>query len=302
MRGAMAPPPLDAMKYVLTLIGKALSADHLSEAAALVGAEAPACWLAEGAAAELFFEAPSAEATARVRRALGGAEIDLAVQAARGRRRRLLLADMDSTIITVECIDEMADMLGLKEEIQAITAAAMAGELDFAQALRRRVAMLEGLPLEALQRVMDERVTLTAGARTLVQTMRADGAFTVLISGGFSFFTEQVAEAAGFDRQFANRLSLADGRLDGTVLAPIVDRNVKLETLRRLAAERGLDRSQTMAVGDGANDLEMVRAAGLGVAFHAKPVLADAAAARIDHNDLTALLYLQGYRKDEFRG
>jgi phosphoserine phosphatase len=302
MRGAMAPPPLDAMKYVLTLIGKALSADHLSEAAALVGAEAPACWLAEGEAAELFFEAPSDEAAARVRHALSGAEIDLAVQVAHGRRRRLLLADMDSTIITVECIDEMADMLGLKEEIQAITAAAMAGELDFAQALRRRVAMLEGLPLEALQRVMDERVTLTAGARTLVQTMRADGAFTVLISGGFSFFTEQVAEAAGFDRQFANRLSLADGRLDGTVLAPIVDRNVKLETLRRLAAERGLDRSQTMAVGDGANDLEMVRAAGLGVAFHAKPVLADAAAARIDHNDLTALLYLQGYRKDEFRG
>ncbi len=296
------------MKYVLTLIGKQLSADHTSAAAAALTIADRPDWLAEGEAADLYFDAPAPEAaldgamTAAARRALAGVPVDLAIQPAAARRCRLLLADMDSTIITVECIDEMADMLGLGPEIAAITAAAMAGEIDFAAALGRRVGMLAGLDLATLQRVYDERVRLTDGARTLIQTMRAEGALTVLISGGFSFFTERVARAVGFDRQIANRLSLEGGRLDGTLAAPLVDAATKLRTLERLTAERGLERWESMAVGDGANDLAMIRAAGLGVAFHAKPILAEAAAARIDHGDLVALLYLQGYRRDEFVG
>ena len=289
------------MKYVLTLIGKELNGAHLADVAAAIGIPNQPDWLAEGAAADLYFDAPApAVVAAAARRAVAGAAVDLAAQETSRRRRRLLLADMDSTIITVECIDEMADMLGLRDEVAAITAAAMAGEIDFAEALRRRVGLLAGLEVGALARLYEERVSLNHGARTLVRTMRAEGALTVLISGGFSFFTERVARAAGFDRHIANRLSLVDGRLDGTVLSPIVDGASKLETLRRLVAEHRLDPAETMAVGDGANDLGMIQAAGLGVAFHAKPVLAEAAAARIDHGDLTALLYLQGYRRDQF--
>jgi phosphoserine phosphatase len=290
------------MKYVLTLIGKELDPAHIAAAAAALDEAEPPDWLAPGEAAELGFAAPEpAEAEAAARRALAGAAIDLAVQPATGRRRRLLIADMDSTIIAVECIDEMADMLGLKAEIARITARAMAGELDFAAALAERVARLKGLPLTALQRVYDERVSLTPGARELVMTMRAHGAYTVLVSGGFDFFTARVAAAAGFDAQVANRLLTEGDSLSGGVRQPIVDAGVKLATLRRIAAERGLEREATMAVGDGANDLGMIGWAGLGVAFHGKPAVARAAAARIEHADLTALLYLQGYRKAEFR-
>ena len=290
------------MKYVLTLIGKELAADALVRAASVLQGAGTPDWLAPAEAVDLPFEAPApAEARRRVGAALDGAAVDIAVLAAEGRRRRLLIADMDSTVITVECIDEMADMLGLKPRIAAITARAMAGDLDFAAALRERVAMLKGLPVADLERVYDERVRLTPGARELVQTMRAHGAHTALVSGGFDFFTRRVAEAAGFDEETANRLNLDGARLDGTVREPVIDSATKLATLRRLTAALELPPEATLAVGDGANDLEMIRAAGLGVAFHGKPAVAAAAPVAIRHGDLTSLLYLQGYRRDEFR-
>ncbi len=215
------------------------------------------------------------------------------------RRRKLLVADMDSTIINVECLDELADMAGLKPQIAAITERAMRGELEFEAALKERVGMLKGLKRDALQRTYDERVRLNPGARALTATMRAQGAHTMLVSGGFEFFTSRVARAAGFDAERGNQL-LDDGeRLTGEVGAPILGRQAKLEALESAAGALGLALSQTLAVGDGANDLAMIQKAGLGVAYHAKPVVAAAAGASIQHNDLTALLYLQGYTEAE---
>jgi len=285
------------MTYVLTLIGKALAPER---AAALVeGAGAPD-WLGPDAC-DISFEGPAPETVEPcLREALP--RIDLLAQRRAGRRKRLLVADMDSTIITVECIDEMADMLGLKPRIAAITERAMRGELDFADALRERVALLKGLPVADLERVWSERIRLTPGARTLVLTMRSHGAFAALVSGGFSFFTGRVRAAAGFDLDRANELLLDGAALSGAVREPILGSSAKLAALRELAAARGLDLAEAMAVGDGANDLEMIRAAGLGVAFRAKPVVAAAARARVDHGDLTALLYFQGYRRSEFAG
>ncbi len=235
---------------------------------------------------------------AAVGAALEGASVDAIATPAAGRRKRLLLADMDSTIVAGETLDELADFAGLKQEIAAITRRSMNGEIDFAEALRHRVAMLRGLSLEALERTW-ARVRLTPGARELVATMRAHGAVTGLVSGGFSYFTERVAALAGFDAHFANRL-LDDGEaLTGEVGEPILDRDAKLGALRALAREHGLDLAQTLAVGDGANDLAMLHEAGLGVAFHAKPIVAAEARARIDHGGLRALLFAQGYRASE---
>ncbi len=219
---------------------------------------------------------------------------------AQDRRKRLLIADMDSTIIPVECIDEVADFAGVRAHVAAITERAMRGELDFEEALRARVALVEGLPEAELQAVYDQRVSLTPGARMLVRTMRANGAVTALISGGFTFFTQRVAAAAGFEMQQANRLLSAGGRLTGRVAEPVLGRAAKLEALQRIAGERGIALGETLAVGDGANDLGMIEAAGLGVAFRAKPIVADRARASIRHGDLTALLYLQGYRAEDF--
>jgi len=230
--------------------------------------------------------------------ALRGTSVDASATLAEGRRRRLLLADMDSTVVTGETLDELADFAGLKQEIAAITRRSMNGEIDFAEALRRRVAMLRGLSLEAPERTW-ARVRPTPGARELVATMRANGAVTALVSGGFTYFTERVAALAGFDAHFANRL-LDDGEaLTGEVGEPILDRDAKLGALRALAREHGLDLSQTLAVGDGANDLAMLHEAGLGVAFHAKPIVAAEARARVDHGSLRALLFAQGYRASE---
>jgi phosphoserine phosphatase len=236
-----------------------------------------------------------------VHAALGTAAIDAIATPATDRRKRLLVADMDSTIVTGETLDELADFAGLKDRIAAITARAMNGELDFKAALRERVAMLRGLPVDALEKTW-QRVRLTDGARELVATMRAHGAYTALVSGGFSFFTSRVAELVGFDMHRSNVL-LDDGvALTGRVAEPILDRDTKLDTLTRLAAERGLPMSATLAVGDGANDLDMIRAAGLGVAFHAKPIVAAEARARVDHGNLRALLFAQGYRREEIVG
>ena len=216
------------------------------------------------------------------------------------RRKKLLVADMESTIIEQECLDELADYVGLRPMIADITERAMRGELDFETAIKERVGLLKGLDARVLDQIYVQRVTVMPGAQTLVATMHANGAYCALVSGGFRFFTQKVAARLGFDIDQANRLDLADGRIAGTVGEPILGREAKLAALERLAGEQGLDPADTLAVGDGANDLGMIGAAGLGVAFRAKPVVAAAAAASITHGDLTALLYLQGYRREEF--
>ena len=231
----------------------------------------------------------------------GLAGIDANVLPAAGRRKRMLIADMDSTIIGVECIDELADFAGVKREVAAITEAAMRGELDFEAALVARVALLEGLPERVLAECYAERVRLNPGAAVLVRTMRAAGAETALVSGGFDAFSARVAEAAGFARHRANRLIVRDGRLTGEVARPILGRAAKLAALREIADAAGIAEGDILAVGDGANDLDMVMAAGLGVAYHAKAALAERADARLAHSDLTALLALQGIPAVEWR-
>jgi phosphoserine phosphatase len=225
--------------------------------------------------------------------------LDINLMAPQGRRKKLLVADMDSTIINVECLDELADMAGLKPQIAAITERAMRGELEFEAALQERVGMLKGLSLLALARTYQERVRLNPGAKSLLATMRAHGAHTMLVSGGFGYFTQRVAQAAGFHEERGNVLVDNGTHLTGEVGLPILGRQAKLEALEDGARSAGIGLSQTLAVGDGANDLDMIQAAGLGVAYHAKPVVAEAAGASIAHNDLTALLYLQGYSDAE---
>lgn len=216
------------------------------------------------------------------------------------RRRRLLVADMDSTMITVECIDELADYAGIKAEIAAVTDQAMRGELDFATALRERVALLKGLDEGAIARCLDERVGITPGAVQLVRTMKRDGARTILVSGGFTAFADRIGADIGFDSVVANELDVENGKLTGTVGPAIVGAQGKRDALLDAAALAGVDPRDSLAVGDGANDIPMLNAAGLGVAYRAKPAAAAAAAARIEHNDLTALLYAQGYRRAEW--
>jgi phosphoserine phosphatase len=234
----------------------------------------------------------------RVRAVLRDRPVDAIPMIKRGRRKGLLVADMDSTIVVGETLDELADFAGLKDEIAAITRASMNGEIDFAEALRARVAMLKGLNLDALHRTW-ARVHLTPGAQELVRTMARHNATTALVSGGFTWFTGRVAERLGFDVHRANTLLDDGAALTGEVGEPIVDRDAKLATLRELAAQRNLRMAATLAVGDGANDLAMLREAGLGVAFHAKPIVAAEARARVDHADLRALLFAQGYRLDQ---
>jgi phosphoserine phosphatase len=254
------------------------------------------------AAVDLVFEAPGVEPVKLVAEALlYGEPVDFCVQPEGGRRKRLLVADMDSTIIGCECLDELADFAGVKDEVSAITERAMRGEIGFEGALRERVAMLKGLPLSALEACYAERVRLNPGARTLVTTMAAHGARCVLVSGGFGFFTTRVAAAAGFQDQRANTLLEAGGVLTGQVADPILGREAKLAALEQEAAVLGVDPSAVLAIGDGANDLAMIKAAGLGVAYRAKPVVAAEAAARIDITDLTALLHFQGYAAEEFK-
>lgn len=297
------------MTYVATFIcdpvALRLTEDILRSASAAAGSQAPPRWLDPGIAAEIIFEPNSAEnartIAERLRLALEGTTVDVVVQRTEGRRKKLLLADMDSTMIGQECVDELAGKQGIQACIAAITRRAMEGEIAFEPALRERVALLKGLDRATILEVIAERITLTPGARTLVQTMRASGAYTVLVSGGFSIFTAAIAEKLGFDEYRANELLFReDGRLSGLVAEPILGKDAKLAALHQLRQERGLSREETLAVGDGANDLAMLEAAGLGVAFHAKPKVAAAAHARIDYADLTALLYAQGFSPEEF--
>lgn len=296
------------MTHVLTLVcnpaAPALDDAAVARArAVLPGAGSPS-WLDAGIAADIPFTPPSAKDQRAIadaaRQAVGGLPIDAVAQPLGHRRKRLFLADMDSTMIGQECIDELADYAGLKAHVAAITERAMRGEIEFAPALRERVALLKGLPQSIVEEVITQRVTLMPGGRALVATMRANGAHTCLVSGGFTLFTSRVAALIGFDENRGNVLVVTDGRFDGTVAEPILGQDAKLATLRELTARFGLQPDDTLVAGDGANDIPMIEAAGLGVAYHGKPKVAAAAAARIDHGDLTALLYLQGYRRGEF--
>jgi len=255
--------------------------------------------LGEGAL-DLFVDGPPVETHQAVKAAVGERPVDFAVQPALNRRKRLLIADMDSTIINVECLDELADFAGVKAQVSEITERAMRGELAFEGALRERVGMLKGLSVDALQACYDDRVRLNPGARTLVRTMAEHGARCALVSGGFTFFTSRVAEAAGFHLNRANTLIEQDGRLVGEVGDPILGKEAKLAALQEETAALGLTPADALAVGDGANDLAMIEAAGLGVAYRAKPIVAAQAHAKVDHADLTALLYFQGYAAAEF--
>lgn len=297
------------MDNVLTLIGDPASAEvTLDDARAAAEALAEAGgsaglpdWLAEGVACDLPFTAHDTGAiAAAVRDRLDGRPIDIVVQPSAGRRKRLLVADMESTIINNEMLDELAATCGIGDEIADITARAMAGELDFEGALKARVAMLKGLKESALADALTT-IRVMPGAAALVATMRADGTYCALVSGGFLFFTGWVRERLGFDYDQANRLEIEAGTLTGAVTEPILGRDAKREALLRLAAERGLTPDDAITVGDGANDLAMIETAGTGVAYHAKPIVAERARVKIDHGDLTALLYLQGYRRDAFK-
>ncbi len=286
--------------HVLTLIAArdaATLSPGLLAAVRDAVAGAPPDILSPGEAADIATAAPPDMHA--VRAALAGAAVDAVAQhSGPDRRKRLLLADMDSTIVTSETLDELADFAGLKDRIAAITRRSMNGELDFATALRERVGMLRGLDLDALEKTW-ARTRLTPGAATLVATMRAHGAFAALVSGGFTFFTGRVAALVGFDLHRANVLLDDGAALTGAVAEPILDRDTKQRTLHELAQSHAIPLPATLAVGDGANDLAMLRDAGLGVAFHAKPIVAAEARAKIDHADLRAVLFAQGYRATE---
>jgi phosphoserine phosphatase len=294
------------MSLVATLIcnpaDPALDSTIVDGARAVLPSPGAAHWLFNEVAVDIPFEGSDdiAAIVKRLRAARGDLPIDIVVQPQALRRKKLFLADMDSTMIGQECIDELADYAGLKAHVAGITERAMRGEIEFEPALRERVALLKGLAVGVVDEVLKQRITPTPGGRELVMTMRAHGAYTCLISGGFTLFSNAVAEMIGFQENRANELKVEDGKLAGKVVEPILGRAAKLATLIELRESFDLDEIDTLVTGDGANDLGMIEAAGLGVAYHAKPAVAAAAAARIDHGDLTALLYIQGYRRDEF--
>jgi phosphoserine phosphatase len=293
---------------VVTLIAAPAGAARLDAALAAVrrglralGAEVGAVdWLAPGIACDVLFDGLDLDqADAAVGEALGGLPIDRVVQRTAGRRKRLLVADMESTIIENEMLEELADYLGLREPVAEITRQAMNGEMDFIAALEARVALLKGLPASALDDAAGQIRVMPGGAALVATMRRVGGAKAALVSGGFRCYTAIVRDQLGFDFDVANELPVEEGRIAGFLVPPVVTRETKLETLKQLAAQQRLPLADTLAVGDGANDLPMIEAAGLGVAFHAKPAVAARARARIDHGDLTALLYAQGYRAED---
>ena len=301
------------MSLVATLIcnpaNPALDSTVLDGARAILPSPGAAQWLFHEVAVDIPFSGQIPfegrdirQIENRLREARGDLPIDIVVQPQAFRRKKLFLADMDSTMIGQECIDELADFAGLKAHVAGITERAMRGEIEFEPALRERVALLKGMPVSVVDEALAKRITPTPGGRELVMTMRAHGAYTCLISGGFTLFTNAVAAMIGFQEHRANELLVADGKLTGEVREPILGRAAKLATLIELRESFDLDNLDTLVVGDGANDLGMIQDAGLGVAYRAKPTVAAAAAARIDHGDLTALLYAQGFRRDEFVG
>jgi len=290
------------MRIVLTLIGTSRDRSGLAgcvaAVAAAVGATAAPIWLALEVCDIVLDAADSAPVERAARAVIGGAEVDVLVQPIEGRRKKLLVADMESTIIENEMLDELADFAGIRPQVSEITRRTMNGELDFASALEARVRLLAGMDERVFDRAA-ERIRVARGARQLVATMRAAGSVTALVSGGFTVFAERIAAELGFDHVVANRLDLSKGRITGTVRHPFVTGETKRDTLLTLAAEHGIAVDRSMAVGDGANDLPMLAAAGIGIAFHAKPSVSASSRWRIDHSDLTALLYIQGYATDE---
>jgi phosphoserine phosphatase len=257
-------------------------------------------WLDEGVAADLVFTGDLKAKRAALEKSLSGDPIDVIVQPLAHRRKRLLVADMDSTLIRQECVDELAARVGVGDRVAAITERAMRGEVAFAPALRERVALLQGLPETVIQDVLKDRITLSRGARTLVRTMRANGAYVAIVSGGFRQFTGAIRERLGADEDRANVLMIEAGRLTGQVMEPILGQDAKLSALKEIAAAMGLALDDTLAVGDGANDLPMLQAAGLGIAYRAKPKVAAGADARVERTDLSALLYAQGFARKDF--
>jgi phosphoserine phosphatase len=294
------------MSLVATLIcnpaNPALDSTVVEGARTVLPSPGPAQWLFDEVAVDIPFESDETPTTIadRLRKAREDLPIDVVVQPRADRRKKLFLADMDSTMIGQECIDELADFAGLKAHVAKITERAMRGEIAFEPALRERVALLKGLPVSVVDETLKTRITLTPGGRELVGTMQANGAYTCLVSGGFTLFTEAIAALIGFQENRANTLLVDDGKFTGEVAEPIIGRDAKLATLVELRESFDLDNLVTLVVGDGANDLGMIEAAGLGVAYHAKPAVAAAASARIDYGDLTALLYAQGYTRHEF--
>ncbi|VAV93983.1 Phosphoserine phosphatase [hydrothermal vent metagenome] len=292
------------MKNLLTLISNpaqpALNDDIVNTYASRLEGVSGISWLSESVAVDIFFDGDLAPAKEKLAATLATENFDYGFQQTDGRVKKMLIADMDSTIIQCECIDELADYAGLKAKVSAITEAAMQGRLDFEQALRERVALLRGMEASVLDRVYAERVKLMPGAASLIKTMNKAGAATILVSGGFTFFTEKVAALTGFQVNRGNILDIKDGILTGKVRDPIVDSTTKLNSLIEFREKHKLLGPEVMAVGDGANDIPMIREAGLGIAYHPKPAAADAADITIRHADLTALLYLQGYSDGDF--
>lgn len=299
----MAPSPTSHVATLLSDPARPALTDAVVAAAQtlLPGAAAPV-WLADRLAADIPFTAANAalRALADQVRARLGAPVDVVLQPATGRRKKLYLTDMDSTVIEQECIDELADFAGLKEHVAKITERAMNGEIAFEPALRERVALLKGLPVSVVDEVLEKRITLMPGGKTLVATLRAHGVHTCLVSGGFTLFTGRIAAMLGFDEHRGNVLVVENGQLAGRVEEPILGKEAKLETLKELTARLNLKPEDSLVSGDGANDMPMIEAAGLGIAFRAKPAVAAGAPVRVDRGDLTALLYVQGYKREEF--
>jgi len=292
--------------YVITIIGDAetrpVESNHIEKVQQHLSIAGRPEWLAEKEACNLFFESSqlAVKLAHQARTVLSPAPLDVVCTPVEGRVKKLLICDMDSTVIDQECIDELGDAFGVGSQIREITAAVVGGEIGFSDALRRRLALMKGLDQALLENVYKDRITLKTGARTLVQTMRHYGAFCTLVSGGFSFFTQRIAERVGFHSHQANELAFENGRLTGKICEPILGRSAKLETLERLCEQKDLQPRDILAIGDGANDIKMIEAAGLGVAFHGAPALKEHANACIDHGNLTTLLYAQGFTRSQF--
>ncbi len=302
---AVGPQTIEmvGMDFVVTVIADPLKApltpalaESIAHALAMQDVRVEkSAWLKEGAAIDLFARHASPDTLdAIVQDAIRGTDVDAIVQPVATRRKRMLVADMESTIITCECLDELAEMVGLRDKIAAITARAMNGEIDFEAALKERVGLLKGMPESALQTVMDEKVRLMPGAKELVAAMKKNGAYTMLVSGGFDFFADKVKDMLGFDEARSNRLEIAGGLLTGNVLPPILGKEAKLETLKETCRKLRISPEDVLAIGDGANDLPMLLAAGLGVAYHAKPTVRAQAQAQINYSDLGGLVYAIG--------
>lgn len=294
------------MSFVLTIISApahpAVDAELVAKIQAAIKVDTDFHWLMEGVACDFIIpDHPDyANLQAELRILLAGQKVDMALQPINGRRKKLLLADMDSTMIQQECIDELADEVGLKDKVSGITARAMRGEIEFEPALKERVALLKGLDLSIVDKLFEQRITYTPGGKALVQTMKANGAYCGLVSGGFTHFTARVRSELGFDEDRANLLIEESGKLTGEVGMPILGKDAKRDRLHALIKELDINLGDALCVGDGANDLAMIMDAGMGVALHAKPAVAAQAGFVIDHGDLTGLLFLQGYKAEDF--